>query len=152
MNSRDGAFSDFDIYYMRLLTLPRRCRRGPCGARMAVESSCTTTQTTDDICRRAKGVGSQAPMIRATRGLPHKEGLARSRSLDPGGWPEEGCLGRVIYGGRAEVALSIIGRLRGPCGSHVIYGAVRKPRYLQHMLCIGAGGRRPEWPQSTLAI
>ena len=28
---------------------------------------------------------------------------------------------------------------------------VRKPRYLQHMLCIGAGGRRPEWPQSTLA-
>ena len=60
-------------------------------------------------------------------------------------------LGRVIYEGRAEVALSIIGRLRGPCGSHVIYGAVRKPRYLQHMLCIGAGGRRPEWPQSTLA-
>jgi hypothetical protein len=80
------------------------------------------------------------------------EGHARSRSLDPGGWPGEGCLGRVIYGGRAEVALSIIGRLRGPCGSHVIYGAVRKPRYLQHMLCIGAGGRRPEWPQSTLAI
>ena len=72
-----------------------------------------------------------------------KEGHARSRSLDPGGWPEEGCLGRVIYGGRAEVALSIIGRLRGPCGSHVIYGAVRKPRYLQHMLYIGASALGP---------
>ena len=38
----------------------------------------------------------------------------------------------------------------GANGSHVIYTlSKRKPRYLQHMLCIGAGGRRPEWPQST---
>ena len=50
-----------------------------------------------------------------------KEGHARSRSLDPGGWPGEGCLGRVIYEGRAEVALSTIGRLREWCRSHVIY-------------------------------
>ena len=94
----------------------------------------------------------EAAAARSICGHGLKEGHARSRSLDPGGWPGEGCLGRVIYGGRAEVALSIIGRLRETCGSHVIYGAVRKPRYLQHMLCIGAGGRRPEWPQSTLAI
>ena len=76
-----------------------------------------------DAKRKAKEAPAAAPAAAPKAKRPRargpkaavsgpKEGHARSRSLDPGGWPEEGCLGRVIYEGRAEVALSIIGRLR----------------------------------------